>query len=359
MKNSNRRPPPDAGQTRVTAASSQTTPIRWAVIGAGRFGAVHAEVLVDLPGVELVSLCRRSPAPLAALAQRLGVSRTATDYRRVLDDPDVDAVTIATHWQEHYEVAAAAIAAGKHVLLEKPIAATNDEAQRLVERALQAPTRFLVGHVCRFDPRVVLAKQAIDEGRLGRIVSMHARRNLPQAPGPLRLDRIPPLIGDGIHDVDLMLWFTGHRPARVYGRNVRAGDFRYADVGWAMIDLADDCLGVIETVWCLPTSTPFQIDARLEVIGTEGALYVDCANAGLAIHDARGASLADTQYWPRLRGQVHGALRTELEHFAESIRSGRPSDVITPREAANALAVVIAAEESAVSGDPTAAAWIP
>jgi UDP-N-acetylglucosamine 3-dehydrogenase len=325
-------------------------PLRWAIIGLGRFGEMHARALAGLPGIELAAFCTRNAARLEEVGNRLGVARRCTDYREILDDLDIDVVSITTHWQQHFEPGCAALASGKHVLLEKPMAATAEQCRLLVETAEQASGFLMVGHVCRFDPRVSLARQAIRDGRIGRIVSMHARRNLRRAPGSLRLDKISPLMGDGIHDADLMLWFSGLTPTRVHARTVRVDNFRYPDIGWAMIEFGEQAVGVIETVWRLPENTPFQIDARMEVIGTEGALYIDCADAGLSILDAKGLTLADTAYWPAQHGTIVGALSSELAYFAECVRRGERPSVITPREAAQAVALMETAERAAATG---------
>jgi UDP-N-acetylglucosamine 3-dehydrogenase len=325
-------------------------PLRWGIIGLGRFGEMHARTLAGLPGIELAAFCTRNSTRLDEVGSRFGVSKRLTDYRALLDDREVDVVSITTHWQEHLEPALVALACGKHVLLEKPMAATAEQCRRLVAAAEQASGFLMVGHVCRFDPRVTLACQAIRGGRIGRIVSMHARRNLRRAAGSLRLDKISPLMGDGIHDADLMLWFTGLTPTRVHGRTLRVDNFRYPDIGWAMIEFGEQAIGVIETIWRLPENTPFQIDARMEVIGTEGALYIDCANAGLAIQDSAGLSLPDTAYWPTQYGNIVGALSHELAYFADCVRRGERPTVITPREAAQAVAVIETAERAAALG---------
>ena len=328
--------------------------IHWGIIGAGRFGAVHARVLASLPGSEVVALSARRAERLVEVAPESGVAeeKCYTDFHDLLADPDIDAVSITTHWKDHHEVALAALASGKHVLLEKPMAASVDQCREVIAAADAASGLFMVGHVCRFDPRVTLAKQAIDEGRIGRIVSMHARRNLPKAPGNIRLDKISPLIGDGIHDADLMMWFLGRGPSQVYGRTVKVGDFDYADLGWAMLHFGDDAIGVVETVWCLPENVSTVIDARFEIVGTEGMLSIDCANTGLTILDGNGARKPDTAYWPEQHGRLVGALSNELSYFAECIRQGNAPSVITAGEAARAFAVMAAAEDSARSGAP-------
>ena len=326
--------------------------IKWAVIGVGRFGKIHARVLFTLPGSELVALSNRNEEVLAEAVREFPVSLATTDYQEILDDPSIDAVSVTTHWQEHHEVAIAALKSGKHVLLEKPMAATSDQCREIIDTAREASGFLMVGHVCRFDTRVTLAKDAIDAGRIGRIVSMHARRNLPKAPGNIRLDKVSPLIGDGIHDADMMMWFLdGLCPSEVTGRNVKVDQFQYPDLGWAMLHFGDnDAIGVIETVWCLPESVSTGIDAKMEIIGTEGKLSIDCANTGLTITDSEGSKKPDTMYWPMQHGRLVGALERELSYFENCIRQETAPTVITPLEAARALAVMETAEQSADQG---------
>ena len=326
--------------------------IRWGIIGVGRFGRIHARVVQALPGVQLVALCNRNQEKLAVAAAELNVSQTYSDYRQLLDQPDIDAVTVATHWRDHFEVALAALQAGKHVLLEKPMAASGEECRQLRKAAEKANGLFMVGHVCRFDPRITLAKQAIEEGRIGRILSMHGKRNLPAAPGPIRLDKIPPLMGDGIHDADLMMWFLGRAPSQVYAHHVRVDQFQYPDIGWAMLQFGSDAVGVVETVWCLPPNVPTAIDAQFEVIGTAGKLLIDCANTGLEILDPGGLKKPDTAYWPIQHGEPVGALFNEVRYFADCIRHNTAPTVITLPEAVRAVEVMELAEQSAVEGKP-------
>jgi predicted dehydrogenase len=262
----------------------------------------------------------------------------------------VDALSITTHVDDHRDIAVDALRSGKHVLLEKPMAATVEDCDRIVEAAADAEGIFMVGHICRFDPRAALAKQAIEEGRLGRIVSMHARRNLSKRIGRMVLDKISALLGDGIHDADLMLWFAQAKPVSVYAQEVHPGTCKYPDAAWAMMRLEDGAVGVIESIWHLPETTPYQIDARMEVIGTEGALYVNCGEAGLEIHDANGIQLPDTMYWPHMLGGRFGILRQELRYFADCVSQGRAPDRITPEESRAVVRLMAAAAQSSQSG---------
>jgi len=259
-------------------------------------------------------------------------------------------VGVTTHIYDHRDIAVDALKSGKHVFLEKPMAPTAADCDQILAAAAQSPGFFMVGHICRFDPRVALAKQAIDEGRIGKIVSMHARRNLSVNIGRMVLDAISALMGDGIHDGDLMLWFSGAKPVSVYAQEIHPGRNKYPDGGWAMARLDNGAIAVIESIWHLPQSTPYQIDARMEIIGTEGALYINCGEAGLEIHDHAGNHMPDTLYWPNVFGQRFGILRAELRYFADCIAAGRRPERITPAESRAAVALLAAAVESSQTG---------
>jgi UDP-N-acetylglucosamine 3-dehydrogenase len=320
--------------------------VRWGVIGLGWFGEIHADTLAGMAGIEITAFSTRRPRRLGELADKYDVPGRYTDYKQLLADPSVDAVSITTHINDHRDIAIDALRAGKHVLLEKPMAPTVADCDRIVQAARESDHLLMVGHICRFDPRIALAKQAIDAGRLGRIISMHARRNLSKAIGEANLDKISALMGDGIHDADLMLWFTGAAPLSVYAQEVHPGSCKYPDCAWAMMRLDNGAVGVVESIWHLPNSTPFTIDARMEIIGTEGALYVNCGQAGLEIHAADGLSTPDTMYWPSVFGERFGVLRAELQYFANCIAEGEPPDRITPVESRDVVALIVAAAES-------------
>ncbi len=328
------------------------TTLRWGVIGIGWFGEIHAETLSRMSGIELAALSTRTESNLAEVGDRLNVAGRHTDYRELLDDASIDVVTITTHVDSHASIAVDALEAGKHVFLEVPMARTVDECDRILTAAKATDGFLTVGHVCRFDPRVTVAKEAIDAGRIGKIVSMHARRNLSRELGEQSLDKISALFGDGVHDADIMLWFGGARPVSVYAVEVHPGRSRFPDVGWALVRFDDDSVGVIEANWRLPKSTPYWVDARMEVIGTDGALYVDCASTGLEIHDESGASLPDTAYWPLLCGERDGALRAELRYFATCVREGTAPTHVTPEGSREVVRLMAVAAESARSGAP-------
>jgi UDP-N-acetylglucosamine 3-dehydrogenase len=324
--------------------------VKWGVIGLGFFGEKHCEALSGIPQVELHSLCTRTESRLHELARRFGISHTFTDYQRMLSDPELSAVSIVTMWDQHAAPTLAALAAGKHVFLEKPMASTMEDCQAIVEAARIAKGLFMVGHICRFNPRYASAKRAIDEGKIGRIVSLYARRNLPAAISRSVLDKIGPIVGDGVHDTDLMLWYTGERIRSVYARTVSVRDLTYPDIGWTMYCFESGAIGVVENAWFLPDIAPYALDERMEVIGTEGSLHIQESGPSLAVGSHAGWRYPDTTYWPLLHGVRTGALRDELTYFADCILSGRAPTIVTPEESMEAVRACLAAEQSAATG---------
>ena len=325
--------------------------LRIGVIGLGWFGEIHCEALVGIPNLELAALCTRRPDRLEEQARKFGVSKNYRDYRDMLADKDIDAVSIVTMWDQHTEPAVAALEAGKHVFLEKPMASTVADCNTIIAAAKTAKGILQIGHICRFNPRYRMAKQAIDEGRIGKIVALQSRRNIPAAWTPTILEKIGPIVGDAIHDTDLMLWFTGDRMASAYAQTVSVRNLRYPDIGQTMYRFKGGATATLETVWCMPEKTPFDIDERMSIIGTEGIIHVQDTFPNLGIVDKSRLHSPDTTYWPMFNGVRGGALRAEFEYFADCALKGKTPEIGRPEDAAAALEATIAAEESARTGE--------
>jgi UDP-N-acetylglucosamine 3-dehydrogenase len=322
--------------------------IRCGVIGLGWFGEHHVDTLKQLPQAEVTAVCTRRPERLREVAAKYGVPKAYTDYRALLADPDVDLVTIVTHVGEHLEPTLAAIRAGKHVFLEKPMADTVEACDRILAELKSSDRAFMVGHVCRFDTAYALAKEEIAAGRLGKILSMHAKRNLSKWITESHLPKISALFGDGVHDLDLMLWYTGARPRSVYAQTANTRPhLPHDDIGWAMFRLDDDSIAVIENVWCLPDNAPFAIDARLEVIGTEGAITIDNSGSHYTVLTRDGLKHPQSTYWPKVHGLRRGYLKEELDYFLKCVADGRKPMAITPEESRAVVHAVRMAERSA------------
>ncbi|PIV63711.1 MAG: hypothetical protein COS11_05995, partial [bacterium (Candidatus Ratteibacteria) CG01_land_8_20_14_3_00_40_19] len=321
--------------------------IGYGVIGLGFFGEKHAEVLSKMPNVKILGVCRRSIKPLKEIAAKYGVPHTYTDYNELLANKEIEAVSITTMWDQHLAPTLAALKSGKHVFLEKPMASTVQECKEIIQAAKATQHFFIVGHICRFNPRYAMAKKEISEGAIGKIVSIYARRNIPATVSKGVLGKIGPIIGDGVHDTDLMLWYTKAKIKTVYANTVSVRKLANPDIGWTVYRFDTGAVGVCENVWFLPEKTPFQIDERMEIIGTEGSLHIQEGSPNFSVCDKNGWRSPDTTYWPMLHGVRAGALREELSYFVNCILESKRPTIITPEESLAAVEACLAAEESA------------
>ena len=325
--------------------------IRAGVIGLGWFGEHHVDTLKALPLVDMAAVCTRTESRLKEIAEKYGVPKTYTDYRDLLADKDIDMVTVVTHIKDHLEPTIAALKAGKHVFVEKPMADSAEECDRIIAEVKKTDKCFMVGHICRFDTVYALAKEEIEAGNLGDIISMHARRNLAKWITPSHLQKIGAMFGDGVHDFDLMLWYTGAKPKSVYAQSLNTRpELPNDDLGWAMFRLDNGAIAVIENVWCLPENAPFAIDARMEIIGTKGAIYIDNSGVGYTVLKKEGWSYPQSTYWPKVHGLRRGFLKEEFDYFTKCIIDGKQPSVITPEESKTVVHALKTAEKSAREG---------
>jgi len=321
--------------------------VRFGVVGLGWFGEKHLQVLSQLPNVKVVAVSSRRASRAEEVARRYGIPRWYSDWRKLAGDEEVDAVSVVTHVPDHREPVIAATEAGKDVIVEKPIAGNLEDADAMIRAAEKSGVIFMVGHILRFENRYTQAKQAIEQGRVGRIVSVYARRNIPRGFARPHLRYGSPILLDAIHDIDLIMWYLGDRVESTYATFLNASGSENPEVTWSVYNFRGGAKAVCESVWFLPDNTPYAIDAKMEVLGTDGAIYIDCAESGLMINDRDGSKKPDTIHWPVMHGRVTAALREELSYFVNCVEQDKKPEVVTPREAREALAVVLAAEESA------------
>ena len=323
------------------------------VIGVGTFGSLHAEVYHQLGQSELKAVADIDPARAGAVASSLQVDGYA-DYEQLLQRDDITAVSICTTDDRHVGPAVAAANAGKHILVEKPLALTPGDCDSIIEAARENGVLLMVGQILRFDPRYVTARDEIRSGKIGHLVHLFARRNNP-IPNALRLHPFTSVLFFlGIHDIDLLNWCVGSRAEKVYAQATSRVLDSSPDSVLAVLTFPGGVIGALEVSWVLPPSYPGRLDARLEAVGTEGALYVNGGSESVAIARDR-LDQPELFYAPQLRGQRVGILRDELAHFLTCVRSGS-EPVVGGEEAKAAVEVACAIQDSYQNGRPIAIA---
>ena len=268
----------------------------------------------------------------------------------MLADPEIDAVSIVTMWDQHTEPAVAALEAGKHVFLEKPIASPSPIARRSSPRRRRRRASCSSATSAASTRATAWPSRRSTPGTIGKIVSLSSRRNIPAAWTPEILNKIGPIVGDAIHDTDLMLWFTGDRVVSAYAQTVDVRGLKHPDIGQTMYRFAGGATATLETVWCMPEKTPFDIDERMSIIGTEGFIHVQDTFPNLGIVCERQVPQPRHDLLAGVRRRARRRLAGGIRLFRRLHRKRKRPTIGTPEDATAALAATLAAEESARTG---------
>lgn len=317
-------------------------------MGCGAFGNSHLHAFRAIPEANVTAVYDVMLAKAEAAAQRFGVGQVCSSLDELCGMETLDAVDVVASEDNHLEPVLKALGARKSVFVEKPMALHLDHCEQMIEAANAANQILMVGHILRFETKYAMLKEEIDSGRLGRVVSIYARRNYLKA-ALEHYTRVPPAIEDSIHDIDLMLWYIGKRVTRVrgYGRNVTGGP--HHDVFWGILQFEGGAIGVVETIWLLPKAAGVTLDHALQVFGDKGVGNVTFFPSELTFWREDGFEVPDISYEPRVRGAAGGALRDELAYFCQCVLNRRQPAITTPLEAKNAVRLALALVESAKS----------
>jgi len=277
-----------------------------AVIGVGYWGRNHVRVLTEVRRAEVIAVCDVDPNRAREVAEMYRIPYYYTDSKELLKNEEVEAVTICTWSTVLAKEAKRALEAGKHVLVEKPMARDWREALELVKLAEREGLTLAVGFVERFNPGVNYVRELIRGGKLGDIVTLNAKR----------LSRWPQRHGDvgvlkdlAIHDIDLSRYLLGEEPEAVY---VRIGRLKRPDLddhAFIALSFPSGCTALIEASWLTPRKK-----RELRVTGSEAIVTLDYLSQRVTIEREDGV------YEPANKWQE--PLRLELEHFTEAVLNG-------------------------------------
>jgi predicted dehydrogenase len=333
------------------------------VIGAGTWGSLHARVYADLPDARLVAVCDTDAGRAAAVATPFG-ARPYTDYHALLADPEVHAVSIALPDPLHRDAVVAAAEAGKHVLVEKPLATTEADALAMIEAARAAGVTLCVDFHNRFSPLFAPAKRALDAGELGALQLVYYRLN-DTLEVPTRMLRWAGSSSAAwflaSHCLDTLLWLLNARAgvdavervtcltrSRVLAaeHGVPTPDFYLTTLEWR-----SGLVTQIENCWILPECGPSIFDLKCQLIGAKGAVYIDGSHHCAVQMQTARVSYPDALVAAEVQGRPTGFGAESIRHFARCVMEGRE-----PRmDGLDGLAVtrlILAMEESARRREP-------
>jgi predicted dehydrogenase len=334
--------------------------INVAVIGTGWCGGIRAETCAASPYIDQLHIAEIRETRLKEVAAKTRPASTTTDYRQLLADPNIHAVLISTTPETtHFPIAKESLQAGKHVLLEKPIALELSEADQLISLAQSKRLLFTIGYSQRFNPKFAYVKRCLEDGTLGEpvsaLVSRHITRNLGKKIGG-RI-KLSPAAMEATHDIDFVLWCLAPRkPVRVYAQQVHKvmeASHGVPDCVWMVVTMDDGVVFTIGAGWILPPGYPNFASTWIEFVGTEGAVLADDTHRDVALNTLkRGIELPiSTMPGERLGHVYAGPMEAETMHFLDCVVRGL-QPLVTPEHARLVMQVYQAADRSAETGRP-------
>lgn len=302
--------------------------VRAAVIGIGAMGWNHMRVYAEMEDVELVAVAdtEEAAARRATHSHRVNLH---TDYRRMLDQEKPDVVSVAVPTEFHAEVACEVISRGIHVLVEKPLALSRTEGQRIIDIAQDQKVKMMIGHIERFNPAIVEIKRRLDKQELGRVFQVHARR---LSPFPGRVKDVDVVLDLATHDIDVMRYLLGSEVDRVYAEIERKAHESHQDLLSGLMRFNNGVIGVLDVNWLTPTKV-----RQLLVLGEGGMYLVDYLTQDLYWYKNSHLGAASEALsvfrgvWEGDMVKIHfekkEPLRAELESFVRAVLEDREPQV--------------------------------
>jgi len=338
--------------------------VRFGLIGTGTWGNVHAETYSTYYRASLAAVCDVDEARARKAAEQWGVSRVYTDFRELVRDPDIDAVAVTTPDFAHREPIVAAARAGKHIIVEKPLATNREDLDQIAEAVTKGGVKFMVDFHNRWNPPIVVARNDIENGVIGEVVSAYLRLNNTLYV-PLKMlawsAKSSILWFLGSHTVDTLRLLLRDEVARVYSVS-RSGVLRgkgvdVPDLYQTVLEFAGGPVATIENHWIMPDTSPSYNDFKVSVVGSRGMFNMDLTHNQLIERyledrcDHPGV-LGD----PLIHGRHVGFVYESIRHFVDCIADDKPV-AATLDDGVRVSKVILAILQSASNREPVKVAY--
>ena len=253
--------------------------INIAIIGCGFMGSLYARICHQLAEATVVAVCDLDSQQAQTLASQVNAQTYGdSNYQAMFTaHPEIDAVLICTPEDAHVDPALATLEANKHLLIEKPLATSITDGKQILSTYQARDVISMIAYSLRFDPRYVAMKRAVEQGQIGEIIHMYARRNMAIAVLQRLNGRVEGPLWVGVHDIDMMRWLTGQNVVRVMAMTSDKGmqDWDVKSIYYALLTFEDGTVAALENAWSV---TP--------LVGRPPTLYLPCRRDSRAVTGA-------------------------------------------------------------------------
>jgi len=325
------------------------------VVGLGVQGLAHVEALSGLHDARIVAVADLDFERAKKVAREYGIPRAYDSAHKLAQDSEVEAVIVATPDYAHLEPVMTALREGKHVLVEKPMAACLEDAEKMAEEAKKRGVLLMVNFENRFNPPFAYVKELLSRGELG--VPLHAYIRLSDTiyvPRKMLSWASKTSVAFFLmsHTVDLARWYFGGEVREVYSVSVSRilKDIGTPDAYAAILKFREG-FALLESSWILPETEPSIFDFKLELVCSNGAVYVDTQKESLTLCTAKAHTYPHLAKLYRLHGTPTGFLKEADRHFIECVE-GRAEPIIKAEDGVANVRVLEAIVKSCKEGRP-------
>jgi len=327
--------------------------IKVGIIGAGRIGKLHAEnIKANFDNVELKSIADIYAERVRDWAYGLGVSNVYEDYKKIIEDPEIDAVLICSSTDTHCQLIIESARAGKQIFCEKPIDFDLNKINTALEEVKKAGVKLQIGFQRRFDPHFRKAKKYIDEGKVGQIHIIKITSRDPEPP-PIEYVKVSGgiFLDMTIHDFDMARFLSGSEVEEVFAYGAVMVDPAIGEVGdvdTAVVNLKfkNGVLAVIDN----SRKAVYGYDQRIEVFGSQGCIKVENVSSSNVIVSTSDGIISDKPKYFFIE-RYRDAYIEELREFFDSIISDREPSV-SGKDGLEPVLIGLAAQKSLKEGRP-------
>jgi predicted dehydrogenase len=339
--------------------------VRIGIIGLGVMGEQYASIYSDHPMAQLVAVSSRRQAKVDEFRERFRVPFGYTDYHRMLEASDLDAVVVATPDHLHFEPARAALLSGRHVLVEKPFTTHLAEADELIRLAGEAKRIIQVAFNHRWLSPYYRTKQVISAGEIGIPLAGYARKNDTIWVSTEHVSwagSTTPAWFLSSHDIDLLRWWLASEPteARAWGRKevLAARGIPTYDIIQAQVKFASGAFVTFESGWIYPNTFPTPVDSLIQVVGSSGHVALDRKRESMEVSTEKKFSYPKSFLSSDIFGRLRGAFAYCLEDFLRAVREGTTPGV-TAMDGRQVTATLEAIHRSLDSGETVPVQEVP
>ncbi len=311
-----------------------TSPLRVAVIGVGSMGQNHARIYFHSDNAQLIAISDNYAPNAEKMGKKYNIPHY-TNYQEMIEKEQIDAISIAVPTSLHKEVALYCLTQKKHILLEKPIASTQPEAQEIIACAKQNKVLLMIGHIERFNTAITALKERLAKNDLGEIYKINIER---VGPFPTRITDVGVIIDLSVHDIDIINYLIESEPAQIYAQTQQKLHPTHEDAVTSLITYKNGIHATLNINYLSPTKI-----RQLQIFGKKGMFHVNYLDQELFFYQNNSFTSDNWESvtegeMKKIIVQKKEPLQQEIEHFLTCIQENK-SPLVTGEAALNSLRI--------------------